>query len=284
MGVSSVTVSSFLDLPPPSWESRDAWQRDLEVLISHVCGVSRAGIMAHPDRALSEPESHALAGLAERRRQGEPIAYLTGTRSFWTFELTVGPETLVPRAETECLVTLALARIAPEHPVRVADIGTGCGAIALALARERPRARVVATDVSAKAVHIARSNASALRCDIEFLLGKATAPLSGTFDMIVSNPPYVASGDPCLRGPDLSFEPAIALAGGPDGLDVIRQIAFGARSRLRPGGTLLLEHGSTQQTEVITLLRRYGYTEIEGHPDLSGLPRVVSAVWRPHGG
>lgn len=275
------TIGAFLDLPPPSWEAASAWRRDLEVLLGHVCGLSRAEIMAHPERAVPEAQSRSLADLTERRRGGEPIAYLTRTRSFWSLELRVGPETLVPRPETECLVALALTRIAHDLPQRVADIGTGCGAIALALAHERPRAHVVATDISLTALGVARENAAANRCEIEFVQGRGTDPLAGRFDVIVSNPPYIATGDPCLRGPDLSFEPGIALTGGPDGLDVIRQIAFGARTKLHPGGWLLLEHGATQRSGVVELLRRYGYAEIEGHPDLSGLPRLVSAMWSP---
>lgn len=281
MGAPLDTIGAFLELPPPSWETAAAWRRDIEVLLGHVCGLSRAEIMAHPERTVPKSQSQSLSDLTERRRRGEPVAYLTCTRSFWSLELRVSPETLVPRPETECLVALALTRIDPDSPQRVADIGTGCGAIALALARERAQTRVVATDVSVTALGVARRNAETNQCEIEFLQGKGTDPLLGQFDVIVSNPPYIAMGDPCLRGPDLSFEPAIALTGGPDGLDVIRQIAFGARTKLRPGGWLMLEHGATQRSGIVDLLRRYGYTEIEGHPDLSGLPRLVSAMWWP---
>ncbi|MHB8414250.1 MAG: peptide chain release factor N(5)-glutamine methyltransferase [Acidiferrobacteraceae bacterium] len=274
------TVGAFLDLAPPSWEPRDLWRRDIEVLVGHVCRLSRAEIIAHPERAIPEGECASLEQMTQRRRAGEPVAYLTEHRGFWTLDLRVTPDTLVPRPETEQLVEFALARIPKNTLVRIADIGTGCGAIALALARERPAAHVVATDVSREALSVAEDNAARhALANIEFQQGNSAGVLTGIFDAIVSNPPYVANGDPCLWGPDLSFEPKIALMGGPDGLDVVRRIAFEARAKLRSGGWLALEHGHDQQPRIVDLLRRYGYTGIEGHEDPGGIPRVVVATW-----
>ncbi len=276
----ALTVGAFLDLAPPPWEPRDLWRRDIEVLVGHVCGLSRAEIIAHPERAIPGGECASLEQMAQRRHAGEPVAYLTEHRDFWTLDLRVTPDTLVPRPETEQLVELALSRIPQDTLARIADIGTGCGAIALALARERPAAHVVATDVSRAALSVAEDNAARHKlANVEFRQGNSAGALTGVFDAIVSNPPYVANGDPCLWGPDLSFEPKIALMGGPDGLDVMRRIAFEARAKLRSGGWLALEHGHDQQPRIVDLLQRYGYTDIESRNDSGGVPRMVVATW-----
>lgn len=267
----------------PGWDHDQQWRRDLEILLMHVCRLTRADLISHPERGLSDVEQRTLAALVERRRAGEPVAYLTGTRGFWSLELQVTRDTLIPRPETEHLVTAALA-ILPPGPARVADIGTGSGAIALALASERPELEITASDVSAPALEVARGNARRLGITgIRFVLGPYAQPLEGLFDVIVSNPPYVVSGDPRLTGPDLAFEPIIALRGGPDGLDALRRIAFESRSRLRPGAALLMEHGHDQQQPFMRLLQQYGYTDVRGLRDDAGLDRVVQARWGSHG-
>jgi release factor glutamine methyltransferase len=246
---------------------------DAELLVMHVCGLSRTELLTRDRQPLTTEQEVALGELLARRRQGEPIAYLTGRREFWSLDLAVSPATLVPRPETELLVERALARIPPDAAWSVADLGTGSGAIALAIARERPRCRVVATDNSSAALAIARANAARLNLAVDFRLGDWLAPLAGeTYDLLVSNPPYVASGDPHLAV--LRHEPVSALAAGPDGLDAIRAIVSAARAALKPGGWLLLEHGYDQATAVGALLRQHGYKNIGRYPDLAGQDRV----------
>ncbi len=246
---------------------------DAELLVMHVCRLTRAELLTRDREPLTADQEAALDALIARRRQGEPIAYLTGRREFWSLDLSVSPAVLVPRPETELLVERALARIPVEAAWAVADLGTGSGAIALALASARPRCRVVATDNSAAALAIARANAARLHLSVDFRLGDWLAPLAHeTFDILVSNPPYVASGDPHLAA--LRHEPVSALAAGPDGLDALRAIVAGARAALKPGGWLLLEHGYDQAAAAGALLRERGYKNISCYPDLAGRDRV----------
>jgi release factor glutamine methyltransferase len=214
--------------------------------------------------------------LIERRARGEPIAYLTGTRGFHAIELCVTSGVLIPRAETEVLVDLALQCIPVDVDCRVADLGTGSGAIALAIAHARPQARVAATDVSEAALDVARRNAERLRIgNVEFRQGDWYAGLGDArFDVIVSNPPYIAEGDPHLHEGDLRFEPAAALASGADGLDAVRVIVGNARAHLRSGGWLLLEHGFDQGAEVRDLLLDQGFAEVFTRNDLEGRERA----------
>jgi release factor glutamine methyltransferase len=193
----------------------------------------------------------------------------------------VSPEVLIPRPETELLVDLALERLPPGSSARVLELGTGSGAIAIALATQRPSLRIVATDVSEGALALATRNASEQGVAIEFAASdwcEAIGP--GEFDLVVSNPPYVADGDPHLERGDLPFEPRLALVGGGDGLDCIRRIAAAARERLRPGGGLLLEHGYDQEERCVSLLRRLGYVGVGDFRDLAGIPRACAATWR----
>ena len=271
---------------------------DAEVLAAHVLGLNRAGLIAAHARALDDDTQRRLELLVQRRERGEPVAYITGRREFWSLPLAVTPAVLIPRPETELLVERALARIPDAAGVPVADgieargavqgstgcafadLGTGSGAIALAIARERPRARVVATDASPEALELARANAAALAIDnIEFFRGEWLAPLTGiTFDIIVSNPPYIRNGDPHLQQGDVRFEPRAALASGSDGLDAIRIIVRDARAHLKPGGWLLLEHGYDQAAAIEQLLDRAGYMDIRGYTDLAGHRRVIEAA------
>src|SRR5690606_13162514 len=220
-----------------------------------------------------------------RRAAGEPVAYLLGTRGFWRFDLAVTPDTLIPRPETELLVELALARIAPGTPARVADLGTGSGAIALAIAGERPQARVVATDASAGALAVARGNVAAQRIgNIAFRHGDWWAPLAGArYDVVASNPPYIADGDMHLAQGDLRFEPRTALASGADGLDAIRTIAAGAHAHLVEGGWLLVEHGWEQGAAVRALFESAGLADVATERDLEQRDRVTLGR-RPPGG
>jgi release factor glutamine methyltransferase len=254
---------------------------DAQWLLAHVLGRSPTWLYVHADDAVDADVAARFESLVERRHAGEPVAYLTGRRGFWTLDLQVTPDTLIPRAETELLVELALARLPSDRILQVADLGTGSGAIALALARERPRAQVLATDASAVALEVARANAAALDiANIAFACGDWCAPLNGQlFDVIASNPPYIAAGDPHLALGDLRHEPPTALASGADGLDAIRAIVVAAPSYLVPGGWLLLEHGLAQGAAVRALLQREGFAEVRTDRDLEGRERVSSGRW-----
>jgi release factor glutamine methyltransferase len=257
---------------------------DAEVLAMHGCGLDRAALVARGDAPLGAEQQRALDAALARRAAGEPVAYITGEREFWSLRLTVTPDTLIPRPETELLVEQALARVPDDAALTIADLGTGSGAIALALARERPACRVIATDRSAAALAVARANAARLHIgNIEFREGVWLAPLAGLrLAMIVGNPPYVRDGDPHLAAGDVRFEPATALIGGADGLDAIREIAAAARGRLADGGWLLLEHGQDQGPAVRGVLEQFGYREIASVRDLAGHERVTRAQSKNH--
>ena len=247
------------------------------ILLAHTLGRSRGWLFAHGRDPLDAEAAARFGAMVDARAGGQPVAYLTGRQGFWTLELTVSPATLVPRPETERLVELALERLPVEVERRIADLGTGSGPIALALARERPRAHVVATDASAPALAVARGNAAGNAIgNVEFREGDWLAPLAGErFDLIASNPPYIADGDPHLEQGDLPFEPAMALSSGPDGLDAIRRIVAGAPAHLSPGGWLLLEHGWDQGAAVRGLLAEAGFVDIATERDLEYRDRIT---------
>lgn len=251
---------------------------DADHLMAHVVGRNTAWLFAHGDEMLDADTLARFHALIARRVAGEPVAYLTGRRGFWTMDLAVSPATLVPRADTERLVELALERLPSAGDVRVLDLGTGSGAIALALALERPAAHVVATDASERALEVARGNAQRLALDnVAFHVGHwfDAIDAGSTFDLIASNPPYIADDDPHLGQGDLRHEPRSALASGRDGLDDIRTIVAGAGRHLVPGGWLLLEHGWTQGDAVRALLIAAGFSEVATERDLEGRDRVT---------
>ncbi len=254
----------------------DSARLDAEVLLSHCLGKPRSHLFAWPEQALPAETERCFETLIERRLAGHPIAHLTGSREFWSLPLAVTPDVLIPRPETELLVETALRRL--RHPrARVADLGTGSGAIAIALASERRDWHLIATDRSPKALDIARANALHFALtNLEFHLGDwcSALPLDD-FDLIVSNPPYIPARDPHLLQGDLRFEQRTALVSGPDGLDDIRQIARCARKHLKPGAWLMLEHGYNQAQAVTELLTALNYTAIETLDDLAGQPRLT---------
>jgi len=251
---------------------------DAELLLARALDVARSYLFAHPDDELDPAAAERFHTVLGKRAQGMPMAYITGHREFWSMDLVVTPDTLIPRPETETLIEQALMRIPRRAAMQVLDLGTGSGAIALAIARERPACQVVATDLSAGAIAVARENARRLMLpNIEFVLGDWTAPVAGRkFDFVVSNPPYVASDDPHLEA--LKYEPRSALSAGPDGLDAIRAIAATAMSLLKPAGALLLEHGAGQADDVATVLRGHRWRDITLARDLSGQGRVTIAI------
>jgi release factor glutamine methyltransferase len=241
-----------------------------ELLLGFVLDLDRSRIIAHPERPLSAEERQRLDGTADRLRSGEPLAYITGTREFWSLPLEVTAAVLIPRPDTETLVAAALEVLS--NGDEVLDLGTGSGAVAIALARAGSF-RVVATDVSAAALEVARRNAGRLGAAVSFLEGSWFAPVRGRFNVIVSNPPYVAAGDPHLV--DLGSEPVEALVSGPEGLDDLRHICREAPGYLHPGGWLLLEHGCGQANAVRGLFADAGFVDVETLEDLGGLDRVT---------
>lgn len=260
----------------------DTPRLDAEVLLMHVLGRDRAYLRAWPERVLSPEQADRFHGLLERRAEGRPIAYLTGEREFWSRPFQVRPGVLIPRPETELLIELALGFIPADEPADLLDLGTGSGIIAVTLAAERPLASVIATDLCPEALTVAKENAERHGvANLRFGQGHwfEAVPDDLRFDLIASNPPYIAEEDPHLGRGDVRFEPRLALISGPQGLDALTLIAQGARRRLKPGGRLLLEHGYDQAEALAALLAELGYAEIAHHLDLPGHRRVTSALW-----
>jgi release factor glutamine methyltransferase len=251
---------------------------DAELLLAASLGKNRSYLYTWPDEIPSVEIQARFRDLLARRAAGEPVAYLLGQREFWSLPLGVTPATLIPRPETETLVTLALQRIPADADTCIADLGTGSGAIALAIARERPRCRIIATDISQAALAVAAANAERLCLrNVQFVAGDWCAALAGTpFDLIVSNPPYIAEDDIHLTRGDVRFEPRHALASGPQGMDALQHIARCAIILLRPQGWLLLEHGYDQAQAATRLLQASGYEQVQDHPDFSGQGRVIA--------
>lgn len=253
---------------------------DAEVLLMHVTGLTRTSLITRAQELLSPENEKQLQALLTRRAHGEPVAYLTGKREFWSLDLDVTPEVLIPRTETELLVELALARIPEAAAWTIADLGTGSGAIALAIAKERPNCRVIATDISAPALAVARANAQRLGiANMEFRHGEWLTPFTDMrLDMILSNPPYIAAQDPHLTQSGIRFEPRSALVAGPDSMSALRVIACDAMRHLRTDGVLLLEHGFDQAQPVREVLVARGYLSVSTFSDLQGLPRVSIGI------
>lgn len=264
---------------------RDAIQRlagsspsprvDAEILFCHVLQCSTVRLRLDTEQTVDTAARQRLEHLIRRRMAGEPVAYLIGERGFWTLDLGVDHRALIPRPETELLVERALHLLA--HPsARVADLGTGTGAIALALASERPGWQITAIERDPDTLALARRNGIRLQLGVDWREGDWLKPLAGErMDLIVSNPPYIAEGDNHLEQGDLRFEPRHALAAGADGLDALRSIIRDAPRHLRASGWLLLEHGYDQQNAVQDLMRRQGFQDITTHKDLAGQPRVT---------
>jgi release factor glutamine methyltransferase len=258
-----MTVGSLLNMgrqrlqpaTPGTGAAAAAADLDAEVLLAHVLDSARARLKSHTEAPVDSARAQAYLDLIARRAAGEPLAYLTGRREFWSLELTVTPAVLIPRPETELLVERALA-LGSADPLQVADLGTGSGAVALALAR---------------------ANAAALGLThVEFLEGSWFEPLTGArFELLVSNPPYVAADDPALADPALGFEPPLALTSGLDGLAHLRLLARGAPAHLAPGGWLLLEHGATQGAALRHELVLAGFAHVRSHRDLAGHERMT---------
>jgi release factor glutamine methyltransferase len=266
-GMSVAAVQSQLPLDP--LENR--------ILLGHALGLTRVGLITGSQRLITENEAAAINALVARRQAGEPIAYIVGKREFFGLDFAVNDKVLIPRPDTELLVELALARLPVDGALL--DMGTGSGAIAVAVAHHRLDASVSALDASVDALAVARANASANSAPVRFLQSDWYGALSGDmFDLIVSNPPYIASGDVHLSEGDLRFEPASALTDGADGLSDLRTIIAGAGPHLLPGGWLLLEHGYDQAAAVRELLVLQGYEQVQSWTDLGGIERVSGGI------
>lgn len=260
----------------------DSPHLDAELLIARAAGLNRAQLRMDLHRPLEQRQLEQFQALLKRRLQGEPMAYILGERGFWSLDLEVNPAVLIPRPETERLVERALSLLPADKHASVLDLGTGSGAVALAIASERPNTTITATDVSMAALEVARRNATRLQLQIQFIESDWYERLSAAgFDLIVSNPPYIAADDPDLDPAVLSSEPVSALIAGPTGLEAIQTIVKGAHEFLRPAGWLVLEHGWRQGAAVRELLVAAGFVGVASHADLAGNERVTEGQW-PH--
>ena len=268
-GIAALAVSADFDQRIARLEA--------QLLLCRALNRPRSWLVGHDRDALAPEQAAAFAALLEHRLRGEPMAYILGEREFYSLNFKVTPAVLIPRPETELLVELALERIPPGRPCRVLDLGTGSGAVAIALALHRPQAEVVAVDQSAAALEVARENAQTLEArNLRLARSNWYNALAGEkFDIIVSNPPYIAAADPHLAQGDVRFEPAAALAAGDDGLDDIRLIVCDAPAYLKPGGWLLFEHGYDQADACRDLLTQAGFAQVSSSSDLAGIPRVT---------
>ncbi|MFA5959907.1 MAG: peptide chain release factor N(5)-glutamine methyltransferase [Tatlockia sp.] len=259
----------------------DSARLDAEILLSQAMQKNRTWLYTHPEAILNDSEILTFQQLISQRESGIPIAYLTKTRSFWSLELAVSEDTLIPRPETELLVELALSLLAEDVEQHLLDLGTGSGAIALACAADRPHWHITALDINPRALHIARANALRLSIgNVDFMQSNWFDALPATlFDAILSNPPYLAESDPHLLKGDVRFEPKLALVSGEKGLDAIQQIIEQSLARLKPNGLLLIEHGFEQKTAVRSMLRDYGYKKVQCWQDWQGNDRI-SGGWK----
>jgi release factor glutamine methyltransferase len=254
---------------------------DAELLLEYVTGLSRTNFRANPERELPVNAGWSFQQLVKRRAQGEPVAYIRQQQEFWSLLLEVSPAVLIPRPETELVVERALTHINKEDPVRVADLGTGSGAIALAIASDRPRATVLAIDASKDALELASRNIGRLQLtNVSLLHGSWFAPLEAArCDLIASNPPYIAQDDPDLAPEVKRFEPGMALISGRTGFEALDTIVREAPAHLNDGGWLVLEHGWKQAEGVRQRLVRQGFVHVRSHADLAGHERVTEGQW-----
>ncbi len=250
---------------------------ETRILLMHALGLSRTQLITQSERLLTQDDVAQISSLMVRRLAGEPIAYIVGAREFYGLPFHVTPDVLIPRPETELLVELAIKHL-PRNGCLL-DMGTGSGAIAVALAHARPDARVTAIDVSPAALAVAQGNGEQNNVQVEFLQSDWYAALAGrSFDVIVSNPPYIVDGDAHLQQGDLRFEPIDALTDHADGLSAIRSLCAGAATHLQPHGKIFIEHGYDQAAAVRELLAEHGFTNAQSWRDLAGIERVSGAA------
>ena len=256
-------------------------RHDLEILLCHVLKVERCFLKSHPEKLLSDKQINNFGKLVARRLQHEPIAYIIGNKHFWDLNLLVNKNVLIPRPETEILVEQALAKLSINSSAKILELGTGSGAVALSIAKHRPNTIVYATDLSNSALNLAKQNAKVLNINnVSFFSGdwfSALPALDFKFDLIISNPPYIAKTEINLCDQEVFYEPKLALFAAHNGLSCLEKIIFDSINYLAINGYLLLEHGATQAHKVATMLRMVGLVEIECVKDLSALDRVAVA-------
>ncbi|MDD4916002.1 MAG: peptide chain release factor N(5)-glutamine methyltransferase [Methylococcales bacterium] len=259
----------------------DTAQLDAEVLLCFCLHKNRSYLRTWPEKQLDVAQCSQFQALIDRRAAGWPIAYLTENREFWSRDFKVSPDVLIPRADSELLIELSLPLLSETRAEKIIDLGAGSGILAITLAAERPQAQVLATDICAKALRVAAENAARLNIrNVDFLQSAWFDMVPAQrFDLVISNPPYIAANDPHLRQGDVRFEPESALISADNGLQDIRLIAEQARHYLKNNGHLLIEHGYNQQTDVQAIFKALNYQDIATHCDLSGRPRVTSGLW-----
>ena len=275
MKISELLSKAILDLGSHTESTREAI-----LLLTHVCNIDKASIIAWPDQVIAKDQCNIFTNLIRRRVQGEPIAYLLGHQSFWSTKILVSKDVLIPRIDTEFLVEQALQYIPNNPDCRVLDLGTGSGAISIAIAKERPKISILATDISRAALAIAKLNIENLQIhNIDLFHGSWFEALANAnnayFDVIISNPPYIAEQDVHLERGDLKFEPQSALVAKQQGLADIIKIATQAGKYLKKSGWLIIEHGYNQQHLVIEIFRQNNFKQVQGFNDLANQPRVV---------
>jgi len=254
---------------------------DARVLLCHVLQCNTAHLAAWPEKVLTDEQQEKYVQLIAQRQQGLPVAHLTGQREFWSLNFTVDNSTLIPRPETETLIEFILSQFADRKHLRMLDMGTGTGAIAIAIAKEKPGWQITASDIAAAAVKLARHNSEKLKCEnISFIQSDWFENISAKdFDLIVSNPPYIAADDPHLLQGDIRFEPATALVSGKSGMDAIEHICMHAKNHLAKNGWLIVEHGYNQKKEVADCFTKNGFVQITQQQDLSGHVRMSAGKY-----
>jgi release factor glutamine methyltransferase len=263
--------------------SSDSPELDAEILLCLILEKNRGYLRTWPKKQLHAQQRLQFKALLKQRQQGTPIAYITGMREFWSRDFKVSPDVLIPRPDTELLIELSLPLIPKDKSCKLIDLGTGSGSIAVTLAAERPYAQIIASDISEAALKIAKQNADRHHCrNVRFIQSAWFSEISETaFDLIVSNPPYIAADDPHLHQGDLRFEPPSALVADEHGLKDISSIAEAACKHLKEGGYLLIEHGFEQKSSVQAIFESFDYANIQTHTDLGGNPRVTVGQWHP---
>ena len=280
----SASIQNSLSLAADNLSAvSDSALLDAEVLLSYCLHKTRSFLRAWPDKSLSAEQFESFWNLVQKRQQGQPIAYLTGEREFWSRSFTVNPDVLIPRPDTELLIEISLNLFYAQQIGNILDLGTGSGILGITLAAERPLAKVIATDISPVALQVAQANAKRLSVsNVQFLQSNwFEAIAETTFDLIISNPPYIPADDPHLQQGDVRFEPQTALVSADNGLKDIGILVAQARNHLIPGGHLLIEHGYNQQSAVQDIFNAFNYQQVATHHDLSGNPRVTSGLWNP---
>jgi release factor glutamine methyltransferase len=273
--ITKPSIAELLQHAEQQLRAFDTAKLDAELLLCHVAKLTRTTLHAHPEQILSEEVIHTYQALIEQRHAEQPIAYLTGNKEFWSIKFKVNENILIPRPETECLVEEVLKHIPKNEKYKIADLGTGCGAIAISIAKERPQSHITAIDISPDALNIAKENASHLGIkNISFVQSDWYENTNDCFDIIVSNPPYIKQDDEHLTQGGIQHEPQLALASGPDGLNAIKHIINNASEHLNNKAWILLEHGCDQGNEVRTLLYEHGFSDPDTRKDYSGHERV----------